>query len=79
MRWRFCYLYLWDINSESESLDSTDSSLYCRVDPVNLLGQTGPAGNFEFVCQLAFVGCLIFFIVKEIRNMRRLRREYFKE
>ena len=40
------------VNMVAEFVDSAGIYVHYRVDPVNLLGQVGPVGNFELACQV---------------------------
>ena len=42
------------VNMVAEFVDSAGIYVHYRVDPVNLLGQVGPVGNFELACQVRF-------------------------
>lgn len=50
-----------------------------RVEPYNLLAHYSDAMLFQIVCEIIYVLFVLSFIVKEIRNLWRQRKEYFKQ
>ncbi|RWS14806.1 polycystic kidney disease protein 1-like protein 2-like protein [Dinothrombium tinctorium] len=49
-----------------------------RIDVVRLIHHHAGFGLFVILCELAFVAFIIYFTIREIRNMRRERRAYFQ-
>jgi hypothetical protein len=45
---------------------------------MNLLGYVSGAQLFQIVCQVFFLCFILFFIIKEIRKVVKLKKDYFK-
>ena len=63
----------------AENLESAGIFPMFRIEPINLLVHYTGTGLFQVACEIAFVAFVLFFIIKEIRNLRLMgRRAYFK-
>ena len=63
----------------AEVLNSGGLSTYHRFEPMNLLGYYHKSFAFQLGCEITFLIFIVFFIVKEARNMYTQRKEYFKQ
>lgn len=61
----------------AELLESSGFDCYYYVEPMNLIGDVSSAAMFTRACQIIYIGFIIFFIVKEARNIWQQRRSYF--
>ena len=63
----------------AEVLNSGGLATYHRIEPMNLLGYYHQSLAFQVACEIAFLLFVVFFIVKEARNVWRQRVQYFKQ
>ncbi|XP_077979558.1 polycystin-2-like protein 2 [Glandiceps talaboti] len=49
-----------------------------RIDPVKLLSYFSGFALFQVVCEGLFLGFVVFFLVKEINNIRQQKKKYIK-
>ena len=50
-----------------------------RVEPVNLLAYDADGAAFNIICQIVYLLFVLGFLIKEIRNMRKEGKVYFKQ
>ena len=60
----------------AEVVDSGGIFTSYRFEPVNLLGYYSGAMLFQLVCEIIYLIFILFFIVKEIRNIIKQKKEY---
>ena len=51
---------------------------YWRIEPVRLLHHHQASGTFNMLCEIVFVAYIIFFIIKQMNEMRKQKKMYWK-
>lgn len=63
----------------AEVISSGGMAKYKRIEPMNLLGYYQEGFGFQIFCEIVYVLFVVFFIIKEIRNMYKQGRSYFRQ